>query len=106
MRLAPRGAPSFSQTGDDRDGHDYPDGQVWEHGRQLFTCSGYPRGDPTPFPNFDLVFEIEFCQPSLQDRRNWTRNEQWCDVERVQTRNPIDRLNQTCLRVNSPQLDK
>jgi hypothetical protein len=53
-----------SLNGDYGDGSDYPQGMHWDHGRQVYSCSGHPRSDPTPHPESDLIFTIEFCRAS------------------------------------------
>jgi hypothetical protein len=54
-----QGYSGFSTN--DSDGHYYPDGTFWDHGRQAFSCTGYPRAFPTQYSNSDMVFTIEFC---------------------------------------------
>ena len=57
-----------SLNADGGDGTDYPEGIHWDHGRQVYSCSGRPRSDPTPRPQSDLIFTIEFCRASTAVR--------------------------------------
>jgi len=41
---------------------EYPNGEMWYHGRVLYDC--HLRSGPQPYPSLDLFFAIEFCSAS------------------------------------------
>ena len=43
----------------------YPSGEVWLHGRSFYCLL---RDYPKEFPGLDLIFQIEFCQPTTPAR--------------------------------------
>jgi hypothetical protein len=52
----------------------YPFGIYWHHSRTFGEPICHPRGGPDGFGNYDMIFDVQFCSPSVPTRaETWGR---------------------------------